>query len=196
MIFWAGLRLTARLSRRVGGVSRPLVFSFPGRSGVGAGQLDGMACRIVTAAVTWEAQGHRSASLSRRRRPPRASCPAAEKRRRRSRFGSQRRAVPARASSWGPGQQLPGQGDDLAPDPPVPRAPAAPAAPRCRPGGRRPAPPRRPGPRRPSLHVTPDGMIGPVTVKALQARVGATQDGQWGPLTTEAMQRALNAGRF
>jgi hypothetical protein len=42
----------------------------------------------------------------------------------------------------------------------------------------------------------PDGMIGPVTVKALQAHVGATQDGEWGRLTTEAMQRALNAGRF
>jgi hypothetical protein len=41
-----------------------------------------------------------------------------------------------------------------------------------------------------------DGIIGPVTVKALQAHVGAAQDGQWGPLTTEALQRALNAGRF
>jgi hypothetical protein len=37
--------------------------------------------------------------------------------------------------------------------------------------------------------VTADGMIGPVTVKALQAHVGATQDGQWGQLTTEALQR-------
>jgi hypothetical protein len=54
----------------------------------------------MTAAVISPAQGHRSASRSRRRRPPRTSRPAAESRRRRSRLGSQRRAVPVRASSW------------------------------------------------------------------------------------------------
>ena len=51
------------------------------------------------AAVIWPAQGQRCARRSRSRRPPRASRPATEKRRRRSRLGSQRRAVPVRAGS-------------------------------------------------------------------------------------------------
>jgi hypothetical protein len=54
----------------------------------------------VTAAVGAGVQRQCSSSRNRRRRPPRTSRPAAESRLRRSRFGSQRRAVPVRASSW------------------------------------------------------------------------------------------------
>ena len=50
------------------------------------------------AAVIWVAQGHRLEIFRRTRRPPRTMRPAAEKSRSRSRFGSQRRAVPVRAS--------------------------------------------------------------------------------------------------
>jgi hypothetical protein len=46
------------------------------------------------------------------------------------------------------------------------------------------------------LRVKDDGQIGPVTVRALQARVGATVDGQWGRGTTMALQRHLNANDF
>jgi len=72
------------VSRRVGGVPQALAVSpsWP------------------TAAVIWLAQGHGAASRSRSRRPLRASRPATAKMRGRSRFGSQRRAFPARASIW------------------------------------------------------------------------------------------------
>jgi hypothetical protein len=33
----------------------------------------------------------------------------------------------------------------------------------------------------------------PITVKALQKRVGVTPDGAWGPETAMGLQRALNA---
>jgi lysozyme family protein len=46
------------------------------------------------------------------------------------------------------------------------------------------------------LHVADDGVIGPVTVRALQVHVGAESDGIWGGQTTQALQHALNAGRF
>jgi murein L,D-transpeptidase YcbB/YkuD len=35
-------------------------------------------------------------------------------------------------------------------------------------------------------------MIGPVTIRALQNRVGATPDGVWGPETTRKLQTYLN----
>lgn len=38
-----------------------------------------------------------------------------------------------------------------------------------------------------------DGVVGPITVRALQRRVGAYPDGAWGPDTTKALQRYLNA---
>ena len=44
--------------------------------------------------------------------------------------------------------------------------------------------------------MTPDGVIGPITIKALQQHVGVTQDGISGPQTTEGLQRALNDGKF
>jgi hypothetical protein len=96
--FRAGLCLAGRLSRRWAGFHGPWC-SLPGRSGVLAGYPDGSACRRVMAAVISQAQGQRSASRSRRRRPPRVSRPAAENRPSRRRFGSQRRAFPVRASS-------------------------------------------------------------------------------------------------
>lgn len=47
------------------------------------------------------------------------------------------------------------------------------------------------------LGVKPDGIIGPVTVDALQRRVGdPVVDGSWGPKTTEYLQMALNGGRY
>lgn len=43
------------------------------------------------------------------------------------------------------------------------------------------------------LKVTPDGVVGPNTIRALQKRVGTTVDGAWGSNTTKALQRYLNA---
>ena len=37
-----------------------------------------------------------------------------------------------------------------------------------------------------------DGVIGPVTVRALQRTVGAGVDGEWGPATTRRLQQFLN----
>ncbi len=65
---------------------------------VSAGHPGARAWRRVIAAVTSCAQGQRSAMRSRRRRPPRTSRPAAVKSRSRGRLGSQRRALPVRAS--------------------------------------------------------------------------------------------------
>ena len=83
-----------------GGVPRARGLLLPRRrdsSGWSAG-WEGL--QPVTAAVISPTQGHRAASLSRRRRPTRARRPATENRRSRSRLGSQRRAVPVRASIW------------------------------------------------------------------------------------------------
>jgi hypothetical protein len=44
--------------------------------------------------------------------------------------------------------------------------------------------------------VSADGIIGPQTIMALQARVGAAQDGIWGSITTKGLQSHLNAGTF
>ncbi len=85
--------LIARLSRRVGGVPRALGFLLPCAPGASA-----RSCWM--AAVICLAHGHRDVRRRRSRRPPRTIRPAAENRRSRSRFGSQRRAVPVRASSW------------------------------------------------------------------------------------------------
>jgi hypothetical protein len=64
-----------------------LFFLVVGR--LGAGQPGARACRRVIAVVSWVAQGQVAARRSRRRRPPRASRPAAENSRSRSRWGSQ-----------------------------------------------------------------------------------------------------------
>ena len=92
--------LAARLSRRVGGVPQAQVLSFPVVRAVPAGQPDGMACSRAIAAVIPAAQGQFCARRRRRRRLPRTIRPATENRRSRSRFGSQRRASPVRASIW------------------------------------------------------------------------------------------------
>ena len=90
--------LAARLSRRVGGVPRApgLLLScrrgwfrlVSRREGLQPGDCGG----------DLAGPGPAFGELSRRRRPPRARRPATENRRSRSRFGSQRRAVPVRAS--------------------------------------------------------------------------------------------------
>ena len=41
-----------------------------------------------------------------------------------------------------------------------------------------------------------DGLIGPDTVRAWQARLGVAVDGYLGAVTARAIQTALNAGRF
>lgn len=41
-----------------------------------------------------------------------------------------------------------------------------------------------------------DGILGPVSVKAIQRFVGVDQDGYLGPITAEAIQRSLNAGKW
>ena len=41
-----------------------------------------------------------------------------------------------------------------------------------------------------------DGLLGPATIKAVQAHYGLTQDASFGPATVKALQTALNAGRF
>ena len=41
-----------------------------------------------------------------------------------------------------------------------------------------------------------DGILGPVSVKAIQRFVGVDQDGYLGPLTAEAIQRSLNDGKW
>jgi hypothetical protein len=46
------------------------------------------------------------------------------------------------------------------------------------------------------LGVTADGVIGPITVRALQMRVGAGVDGVWGPDTTRHLQAALNVAKY
>jgi len=38
-----------------------------------------------------------------------------------------------------------------------------------------------------------DGVVGPLTTRAIQAWVGTTQDGVFGPLTTKALQRTVGA---
>lgn len=42
------------------------------------------------------------------------------------------------------------------------------------------------------LSVEADGVFGPVTRKALQAKLGVKQDGKWGRVTISALQRMLN----
>ena len=80
------------------GSTGPGGFSFLVAGMIPAGQPDGRAWSRLIAAVISRVQGQRSASRSRRRRPPRTSRPATAKIRSRSRLGSQRRAGPARAS--------------------------------------------------------------------------------------------------
>lgn len=48
------------------------------------------------------------------------------------------------------------------------------------------------------LGVTPDGVLGPDTIRALQRHLGTTRDGEiWSPsATVRALQRRLNEGRF
>lgn len=48
------------------------------------------------------------------------------------------------------------------------------------------------------LHVTPDGVLGPDTIRALQRHLGTTRDGEiWSPsATVRALQRRLNEGKF
>lgn len=41
-----------------------------------------------------------------------------------------------------------------------------------------------------------DGLLGPQTIKAIQAHYGLTQDASFGPATVRALQTALNNGRF
>ena len=96
MIFRCRPCLAARLSCRVGGVPRAPGWLLVSRM-FGLVSL-GRACSRVTAAAIWRAQGQRSASRRRSRRPPRARRTAAENRRSRRRLGSQCRAVPVRAS--------------------------------------------------------------------------------------------------
>jgi hypothetical protein len=72
-------------------------FSFLVAEMAWTGQPGGRACSLPMAVVISPAQGQ--CWSRRRRRPPRTSRPAADSRRGRSRLGSQRRAVPVRASS-------------------------------------------------------------------------------------------------
>jgi hypothetical protein len=89
---------TRRSWRRAGGRgSTDPGFSFLVAGMVPAGQPDGRACRQLAAMAIWAAQAQRSARRSRRRRPLLARRPATAKTRRRSRFGSQRRACPVTA---------------------------------------------------------------------------------------------------
>lgn len=48
------------------------------------------------------------------------------------------------------------------------------------------------------LRVTPDGVLGPDTIRALQHHLGTTRDGEiWSPsATVRALQRRLNDGKF
>lgn len=41
-----------------------------------------------------------------------------------------------------------------------------------------------------------DGLLGPQTIKAIQAHYGLTQDASFGPATVRALQTALNQGKF
>lgn len=41
-----------------------------------------------------------------------------------------------------------------------------------------------------------DGLLGPATIRAIQAHYGLAQDGSFGPATVSAIQNALNQGRF
>lgn len=97
-VFSVGSCLAARLSRRVNGVPWALLVSSWSYGCSLAGQLGASACRRAYAAVVSPAQGKFAARRSRRRRPPRTIRPAQVKSRSRTRFGSQRRAVPGKAS--------------------------------------------------------------------------------------------------
>lgn len=46
------------------------------------------------------------------------------------------------------------------------------------------------------LGVKQDSIVGPATIKALQAKVGANQDGKWGAKTTKKLQVYLSAQGF
>ena len=45
-------------------------------------------------------------------------------------------------------------------------------------------------------HGAIDGLLGPATIRGIQAHYGLTQDASFGPATVRALQTALNQGRF
>lgn len=47
-----------------------------------------------------------------------------------------------------------------------------------------------------SLHVKTDGIFGPLTKKALQHRLRVKTDGVWGRITISTLQRVLNEGKY
>jgi hypothetical protein len=79
-----------------------------------SGHPEGMACRRMTAVVIWSAQRQRAGRRSRKRRPPRTRRPATANRRSRRRLAPTG-GPPRQGEQLGPGQQLAGQGHDLAP---------------------------------------------------------------------------------
>ena len=92
------------------------MFSFLVVVAVPAGQPDGRACRRATAAVISAAQGQRSARRSRRRRPQRGQAAGDGEQAQAEPLGLPAAGVAGQGEHLGPGQQLAGQRDDLAPD--------------------------------------------------------------------------------
>jgi peptidoglycan hydrolase-like protein with peptidoglycan-binding domain len=44
--------------------------------------------------------------------------------------------------------------------------------------------------------VKQDGVIGPITRRAVQEKLGVKPDGKWGRITISELQRSLNIGRI
>jgi hypothetical protein len=116
VVFRAGSCRAARLSRRVGGVPRPLVVSFPGRSGgcgcsaggQGLQAGDGGGDVVGPGPALGEAQAQAAAAAH----DPAGGGEQAQA----EPFGFPAAGGPGQGEQLRPGQQFAGQGDDLAPE--------------------------------------------------------------------------------